>query len=82
MGRRSLWCELLTPVMERPGEWGLVRVYDDAAASSQAAKELRSVAAGRRVGRVPPGGWEFRSGQVTANEPRWGVWAKYLGATA
>lgn len=77
--RGRLWVELLTPVMDRPGEWALVRSYDRPEAAQQGAKYLRDSASGRRRGRVPAGQWEFTSRQVQWDVAEWGVWARWMG---
>lgn len=85
--RHGVWVNLLEPVMKRPGVWALVRSdYRRAELAQQAVRDLRSAARGDvviRTGRaravIPPGRWEFQSGQIGRNEVGWGVWARWLG---
>lgn len=73
------WKDRLAPLLERPGEWALVRTYDRAESAHNAAGYLRGSANGSTRSRVPPGRWLFRSRQVDFDVAEWGVWAKFLG---
>lgn len=75
------WSDLLAPLMERPGQWAMVRTYDRANDAYQAANYLRGASNGTTRSRVPDGRWVFRSRQVDFDVAEWGVWAKYLGSS-
>lgn len=69
------WVTVLLPVMERPGQWALVREFSRRSQASGAARYLRN----HPGARVPPGGWEFKHGPLVPDQPRFGVWARFLG---
>lgn len=70
-GPPRVWEPLLTPLMEHPGRWALVKSYT-------AASSARNSVTGLRLGRVraPAGRWEFTS---RTNGDSADVYARYLG---
>ncbi len=70
-GRRGVWIERLTPLMEHPKRWAVV-------ATRPVANPARVLTHDLKVGRfqMPPGRWEFLSRTVDG-ECR--VYARYLG---
>lgn len=77
--RGRVWAPLLEPVMERPGQWALVRQYPDALRARTAIAGLNQSTRGGGTLVIPPGRWEFCSRQTEEVTPRWGIWARYLG---
>lgn len=61
------WTLKLKPVMERPGQWAVVKVCTTPGYARNLAYQLR-----RRQRIIPPGEWEFRSAGLE-------VFARYLG---
>jgi hypothetical protein len=52
--RKSVWSEILSPLLDRPGEWAMVRRYPAHGHASSAAYALRHGNIER-----PPGKWDF-----------------------
>lgn len=75
-GRPRVWESLLTPLLDRPGQWAIVREYDRPESAEWAARKLRH--AGRRPRGtpnllvIPPGRFDFISGNGR-------LYARYLG---
>lgn len=65
------WIRILEPLMERPGQWARVHVYEKSSQSRNTVSHLK-----RGIRLMPPGRWEFVSRQI---DEGFGVWAKYLG---
>lgn len=73
VGRRGWWRYRLTPVMDRPGEWGMVHTTEgDKRHAQQLASRLRQ----RNGIDYPSGRWEFTHDEETGE-----VFARYLGPT-
>lgn len=55
------WANVLLPLMERPGQWAMVRRYENKASCQASAYALRN----RRL-KYPAGSWEFvaRDGEL------------------
>lgn len=63
----DLWSVRLRPLMDRPGEWAMVRRFNVAATTATKASQLRN---GRLS--IPDGEWEFAARGVE-------LFARYLG---
>ena len=73
--RRGIWTTLLTPVMERPGQWANMGSFSKATASL-----LRLSKSKRGHLEPPPGRWEFRQCHLPTDGPRRAtLFARYLG---
>lgn len=70
-GATNKWVTILTPLMDRPGQWARMAVRDSAGLAANQAANLR-----RNI-RIPAGRWEFTSRKI--DERRHGVYARYLG---
>lgn len=65
---------ILTSLVERPGEWARIALYDSPKKAHTRANSLRS----RRTVK-PSGRWEFVGRTLPDDPNRGGVWARYLG---
>lgn len=72
----TAWTRRIIPVMERPGEWALVR--DDFVNPSSSYNAQRDLRNGRSAPDRPAGVWEFRAGRLPDGHYRWGVWARWF----
>lgn len=71
-GLRPLARNMALVKRDHPDVWVRIVAYTSGSTAKTTASELRS---GKRT--VPPGNWEFRSGQI--EDGRYAVWAKFLG---
>ena len=69
----GVWVEQLTPVMERPNMWALIRTGDIVS--------MRNAKSALSTGRVirPAGRWEFVTRTLDREKGEAGLWARYLG---
>jgi hypothetical protein len=74
-----VWASALAPLIDRPGDWALVRTYDRKPGAVDIVRSLRQAARGLGTVRIPPGRWEFTQRRVRPGVDEWGVWARYLG---
>ena len=63
----GVWVELLTPLIDHPGKWAVVRKTEKPVQASGMAASLR-----KENAKIPPGKWEFAARQGE-------VFARYVG---